>query len=319
MKTYNKANLEVYEMYLESNKARNYESLNTTYRVYRSNMLQYMQYLQKWEGNRLLLSDSTIKNCVSILERYINFCRETGNNNQTINNKLTAISSFYIWCVKRDLITHHPFMHKLDRLRKGAFDKRRESYFLTMEDIIKARILMVHNFKKFDIQSRLIWELFLESACRISAVQNLTFSQLDLKAGYFTGVREKGNKMVDVIFLDNTERLLREWIEKRKELEIDVDFIFITKENGEYRKMAQSTIRNRIKKIGELIGYNKLYPHTLRKTSINLLKNWSDINTASEFANHSDTKTTVEHYIKARTGTENRNKILQIRREKGLI
>ena len=67
MKTYNKANMEVYEMYLASNKARNYESLNTTYRVYRSNMLQYMQYLQKWEGNRLLLSDSTIKNCVSPL------------------------------------------------------------------------------------------------------------------------------------------------------------------------------------------------------------------------------------------------------------
>ena len=319
MKTYNKANMEVYEMYLASNKARNYESLNTTYRVYRSNMLQYMQYLQKWEGNRLLLSDSTIKNCVSILERYINFCRENGNNNQTINNKLTAISSFYIWCVKRDLITHHPFMHKLDRLRKGAFDKRRESYFLTIEDIIKARILMQHNNKKFDIQSRLLWELFLESACRITAVQNLTFSHLDLKNGYFTGVREKGNKMVDVIFLDNTEKLLREWIEYRKSNGIDIDYIFITKENKEYRQMAQSTIRNRIKKIGGLIGYNKLYPHTLRKTSINLLKNWSDLNTASEFANHSDTKTTVEHYIKARTGTENRNKILQIRREKGLI
>lgn len=315
MKTYNKANMEIYEMYLASNKARNYESLNTTYRVYRSNMLQYMQYLQKWEGNRLLLSDSTIKNCVSILERYINFCREAGNNNQTINNKLTAISSFYIWCVKRDLITHHPFMHKLDRLRKGAFDKRRESYFLTMEDII----LMQHNHKKFDIQSRLLWELFLESACRISAVQNLTFSQLDLKNGYFTGVREKGNKMVDVIFLDNTEKLLREWIEYRKSNGIDVDYIFITKENKEYRQMAQSTIRNRIKKIGGIIGYNKLYPHTLRKTAINLLKNWSDINTAAEFANHNDTKTTVEHYIKAKTGTENRNKILQIRREKGLI
>ena len=268
MKTYNKANMEIYEMYLASNKARNYESLNTTYRVYRSNMLQYMQYLQKWEGNRLLLSDSTIKNCVSILERYINFCREAGNNNQTINNKLTAISSFYIWCVKRDLITHHPFMHKLDRLRKGAFDKRRESYFLTMD---------------------------------------------------FTGVREKGNKMVDVIFLDNTEKLLREWIEYRKSNGIDVDYIFITKENKEYRQMAQSTIRNRIKKIGGIIGYNKLYPHTLRKTAINLLKNWSDINTAAEFANHNDTKTTVEHYIKAKTGTENRNKILQIRREKGLI
>ena len=319
MVNYNKANMEVYEMYLESNKARNYETLNTTYRVYKSNMQHYMRYLQKYEGNRLLLSDSTIKNCVSILERYINYCREAGNNNQTINNKLTAISSFYIWCVKRDLISHHPFMHKLDRLRKGAFDKRRESYFLTIEDIIKARILMQHNYKNFDIQSRLLWELFLESACRISAIQNLTLSQLDLKAGYFTGVREKGNKMVDVIYLDNTEKVLIEWLEKRKELKIDVDFLFVTKEAGEYRQMAQSTIRNRIKKIGELIGYDKLYPHTLRKTAINLLKNWSDINTAAEFAHHSDTKTTQEHYIKAKTGIENRQKILQIRREKGLI
>lgn len=319
MVNYNKANMEVYEMYLESNKARNYETLNTTYRVYKSNMQHYMRYLQKYEGNRLLLSDSTIKNCVSILERYINYCREAGNNNQTINNKLTAISSFYIWCVKRDLISHHPFMHKLDRLRKGAFDKRRESYFLTIEDIIKARILMQHNYKSFDIQSRLLWELFLESACRISAIQNLTLSQLDLKAGYFTGVREKGNKMVDVIYLDNTEKVLIEWLEKRKELKIDVNFLFVTKEAGEYRQMAQSTIRNRIKKIGELIGYDKLYPHTLRKTAINLLKNWSDINTAAEFAHHSDTKTTQEHYIKAKTGIENRQKILQIRREKGLI
>lgn len=190
---YNKANMEVYEMYLESNKARNYESMKTTYRVYKSNMLQYLQYLQKFEGNRLLLSENTIKNCVSILEKYINICRESGNNNQTINNKLTAISSFYIWCVKRDLISHHPFQHKLDRLKRGAFDKRRESYYLTLEEIIKARILMQHNSKRFDIQSKLLWELFLESANRISAIQNLKLSQLELRDGYFKNVKEKGD------------------------------------------------------------------------------------------------------------------------------
>lgn len=223
---YNKANIEIYEMYLESNKARNYETLNTTYKIYKSNMLQFMSYLKTHEGNKLLLSEATIKNCVSILERYINYCRNLGNNNQTINNKLTAISSFYIWCVKRDLIKYHPFQHKLDRLRKGDFDKRRESYFLSIEDIIKARILMEHNSK--------------------------------------------------------------------------------------------STIRARIKKIGELIGYDRLYPHTLRKTAINLLSNLSDINFASEYANHTSTKVTKDHYIKRATGAENRDKILQIRREKGL-
>lgn len=90
MENYNKANMEVYQMYLDSNKARNYETLNTTYRVYESNMKGFMKYLQKYEGNRLLLSDNTIKYCVPILERFINHCREQGNNNQTINNKLTC-------------------------------------------------------------------------------------------------------------------------------------------------------------------------------------------------------------------------------------
>ena len=39
---------------------------------------------------------------------------------------------------------------------------------------------------------------------------------------------------------------------------------------------------------------------------------------AAEYAHHNDTKVTKDHYIKARTGAENRSKILQIRREKGL-
>lgn len=319
MDNYNKANMEVYQMYLDSNKARNYETVKTTYRVYSGYMKQYMKYLQKYEGNRLLLSDNTIKYCVPILERFINFCREQGNNNQTINNKLTAISSFYIWCVKRDLINHHPFQHKLDRLKKGEFDKRRKSYYLSFEEIVKARILMEHNYKDFDIQSRFLWEIFLDSGKRISAIQSLKISQLNLKGGYFTNVREKGNKIVDVIFLDKAEQLLTEWLEYRKNNNIISDYIFVTKENGEYRQMAQSTMRVRIRKIGELIGYDKLYPHTLRKTAINMMKILTDSETATDFAGHSDPKTTKEHYFRGITTMENKQKILQARREKGLL
>lgn len=68
---------------------------------------------------------------------------------------------------------------------------------------------MEHNSKRFDIQSRLLWELFLESAARISAISNLKLSQLDIRAGYFKDVKEKGNKIVDIIFLDNTEKIIK--------------------------------------------------------------------------------------------------------------
>ena len=44
-------------------------------------MIDYLSYLKEYEGNKLLLSEATIKNYVSILERYINNCRDRGNNN----------------------------------------------------------------------------------------------------------------------------------------------------------------------------------------------------------------------------------------------
>lgn len=319
---YNQINFELYQMYLNSNKARNFETLKTTYKVYESNMKQYMKYLQKYEGNRLLLSEGTIKNCVSILERYINHCRQLGNNNQTINNKLTAISSFYIWCVKRDLISHHPFMHKLDRLKKGTFDRRRKDIFLSVEDVIKARVLMQHNPKKFDIQSQLLWDLFLESGNRISCLQRLKMSQLNLKEGYFENALEKGRKVVDVIFFDKTEKLLYDWISERKlkKIDEDTDFLFVTKYKNKYKQMEQSTFRKRLKKIGSLIDYENIYPHALRKSALNLLTNMSgDINMTADFANHNDIKTTKEHYTKKKTAQENRAKIKQLYKEKGIL
>ncbi|WP_448821886.1 hypothetical protein [Cetobacterium sp.] len=42
---------------------------------------------------------------------------------------------------------YHPFQHKLDRLKNKAFDKRRESYFFNIEDII----MIEHNSKRFGI------------------------------------------------------------------------------------------------------------------------------------------------------------------------
>lgn len=74
------------------------------------------KYLQQYENNYYLLNRKNAKNMIGILERYIRHCGEVkGNNARTINNKITAISSFYIRAVKRDLVEVHPFRDKLDR------------------------------------------------------------------------------------------------------------------------------------------------------------------------------------------------------------
>ena len=85
----------------------------------------------------------------------------------------------------------------------------------------------------FDIQSRLLWELFLESAARISAISNLKLSQLDIRNGYFKDVKEKG----DIIFLDKTEKILREWLDYRESKNIASDCLFIAKSKDNYVQM----------------------------------------------------------------------------------
>lgn len=131
-------NAEIYLEYLNSCIAKNEATKNTTYKTYLNNMKQFVGYLKEYENSRYLLSKDTLKFIVSILERYIRYCREMkGNNARTINNKITAISSFYIWAVKRDLIATHPFRDKLDRLKVTDVEKRRNSYYLTNKEILK--------------------------------------------------------------------------------------------------------------------------------------------------------------------------------------
>lgn len=309
----NKINLEIYEEYIQSNKARNYETIKTTYKVYESNMRNFLSYLYEFENDALLLSDDMLKNCVKILERYITNCREKGNNNQTINNKLVAISSFYIWCVKRDLIPYHPFQNKLDRLKKGVFDKRRESYFLNVEEIVKAKVLMAHN--KYKLVDRILWELFLDSGARVSAIQNIRVGQIDFTKGLVKDVKEKGGKIVDLMFFDGTAKLLKEYIEETNSK--FGDYLFASAKSKQ-KTITQSTIRAKIRNIGRLIGYDELYPHTLRKTSINMMYNLGGIELASEYANHNDSKTTKDHYIKTRSVEENRDSVARLRRKSGL-
>ena len=54
--------------------------------------------------------------------------------------------------------------------------------------------------EKFDTKSRLLWELFLDSGFRISAVHSLKVSQLDLENNMFRGVTEKMGKVRDLSF-----------------------------------------------------------------------------------------------------------------------
>ena len=307
-------NWEIYEEYLNSCIVRNESVKNTTYRTYSNSMKLFIEYLQQYENNYYLLDKKKSKNMVGILERYIRYCREVkGNNASTINNKITAISSFYIWAVKRDLIEVHPFRDKLDRLKVTDVEKRRKSYFLSSKEIAEIQVKMKFS-EKYDLQDRIIFNLIIDTACRISALQSIKLENIDLENGIIAGIVEKEQKIVEFAIFENTVNLIKEWLRCRND---SIEYLLITKYNGVFNQMSKSTIRDKVRKIGKLVGIDNLYPHSLRKTSINLLAEVGGIDLASEFANHSGIDVTKKHYIKKKSARDRKEKLIQMRRKIG--
>lgn len=166
LENFKKENVEIYLEYLNSCKSSNWETWETTYKTYCNNFKLFLVWFQKAYKNRLLLSKDTLLEMPTIIESYRNYCRNLGNSKRTLMNKTTSISTFYAWCVRRNKIKYHPFDSKLDKLRFTEKDKVRNSYFLTTEQILTVRLYMQVESKKYDLQDRILWELFLDSACR---------------------------------------------------------------------------------------------------------------------------------------------------------
>lgn len=220
-------NIDIYIKYLHSCAIKSKDTISTTYKTYFDNMKLFFQYLKEHEGNRYILSSDTQKNFTDIWERYCSYCLLKGNNRRTIANKRTACSTFFEWCLKRRLIKVNPFIY-IEKLKVTATDKVRESYFLTTKQIWEINHVMEKTPKEFDIQDRLLFNLFLDSGARISEIYNLTLEQLDLEDMVFTNVRCKEGYIESVIFFKDTKQLIKDWLKERAVNGIESDFLFIT-------------------------------------------------------------------------------------------
>lgn len=298
-------NQNIWDEYMKSKNATLSDPNIKTYKVYNSNNILFIYWLYKNHKTATFYNKYFINNVITILEEYIMYCRtELGNNNRTINNKITALSSLYLWAVKRDKVKHHPFLHKLDRLKCTDTDKRRTSYFLSRKEIEKVDVILEMNNEKSVLVDRILWGLFTDSGARISAIQNIKMEQINVDDMVIRDVREKGGKIVDLLFFDHICELI-------KTLKVqEPNRVWLFENRAKDGPLTQSTIRHKIKRFGNLIGYHyNLYPHTLRKTAINILYSNTDIDTASEFANHESSSTTKGHYVDKKNNKELRSKI----------
>lgn len=314
----NPDNQKKYDKYLNSNIIKNRDVKDTTYLVYKNYMSHFLVYIAENWDNIGLYDKEFLDNAVDIMEGYISFLQDVlKNNKKVINTKLSTVSSFYVWSLKRKYIDRHPFDKQLDRMKGASEEKIINSYYLD-EDQMNLITETLKTDKKYDIQDRLIWGIMLDSANRVGAISLLTLSSLDLDNMLFEDIREKRGYRVEVVFEEYSKELIEQWLEQRKELDnLEVDSLFITKHLGQYRPMTKGTIQERVKKIGEIIGLDDFHAHCIRKTTLNhIYKTTGDLSLAAEMGNHKSVETTRQSYIKPQSKSEIREKIANLRKKK---
>ena len=319
----NMKNYNLYVQYIQSAIFKSADTLGTTYKTYWDNMRLFFRYLYHFEGNPYILDRDFINNFTDVWERYSYICHMKGNSKVTITKKRTACSTFFDWCIRRKMLFINPFVY-IDKLKITDVDKRRNSYFLTPKQIWKIQYFIdrgeyiVENKDgttkklRFDFMDRLIFNLFLDSGARISEIHSLRLSQLNLDDMMFTDVRLKEGYIEPVIFFEETKKLIEEYIEFKNVNNIETDYLLTTYYRGEYKQMQKETIRERVRKIGKIVDIPDFYPHSIRKTILNIAGQVNE-QLASNLGHHSDIKVTRKHYMKKKSAETMRRELEDIR------
>lgn len=309
-------NKKYYDKYLQSNVIKNRDVKDTTFKVYKNFFMHWLAFLAEKYDNIDVYSDDFMENAVDIMEDYIAFCQDVLlNHKKVINTKLSTVSTFYIWSMKRGFVKAHPFDKKLDRMKGSQDETVINSYYLTPEQIQKIRLELSTN-DEYDIQDQILFEVSYDSANRIGALEKLTLSSLDLDNMLFENIREKRGKHVEVIFEDNAKELISEWLEMRKDDydKLECDSLLIVKRDGTYHPMGRGAIHGRMQKFGRIIGLEDFRAHCMRKSKLNnVYVETGDLTLAAELANHNSTETTRQSYIKKPSKSEVRDKINSLR------
>lgn len=226
------------------------------------------------------------------LTEFFYYCKCEGNNSRRMKRRMASLSAFFKFLKKKKEIQENP-MEFMDRPRKDT-DVVVQT-FLTKEQVE----LMKVKLEEYNDLQLLTYAMFsLSTMARVNAVSNTKWDQIDFDMRTVNDVLEKEGKIVTLYFNNYTKELLLKLKKERKEKGIDCEYVFISKYNGIYDKVQNTTMALWCKKIGDIISVPTLHPHDLRHSNATLLKNAGlSLESVSSLLNHSGTDVTLKYYI----------------------
>ena len=228
------------------------------------------------------------------VNQYISFLYKQGLKSSSVNRKISTIKSFYIYLIKKKIITFSPV--------EDISMPKKETYLpVSMSEIEVEKLL---NSPKLNIhierRDKAMIEMLYATGMRISELVNLKLTDIDNKR-LVVKVLGKGQKERLIPYGEEAADALNSYLNDREKSNIKETFL-----SNRGTKITRGAFWNRIK-----IYLNRenlkttISPHTLRHAfATHLLNRGADLRSVQILLGHSDLSTTqiYTHIAKQRLG-----------------
>lgn len=281
---HNLKNIERFLSYLKADKG--YSIL--TIRAYQSDLMEFMSFVQKLEGN-LEWKDVDM----DIVRRWIVKCRENGLSPRSVKRGLSSIRSFYKYMMMMGEVDKNPA-----RMVRNPKEDKPLPYFLHQKEIdqLLDHTKFPENFE--GERDRLIILTFYSTGIRRAELIGLNIEDIVISNSEMR-VIGKRNKQRIIPFGQELSQAITHYLHSRKEYLTDINFVdpttnrafFISKKGGRINEIEVNTI---VKKYLSIVTQQKRRsPHILRHTfATAMLNNGADIRAVQELLGHESLKTT---------------------------
>ena len=205
--------------------------------------------------------------------------------NRTINRKVSSLKSFYRFLQKTKQLEVNP----LAKHRALKVAKKVQVPFSSKEiNLVINAIDEEHDFTA--VRNKLIVELFYSTGIRRAELIHIKEKDINFSDGVIK-VLGKRNKERFVPLLQSVIETLRKYLELKKDISKELEFLFITKKGNKiYETLVYRVINSYFSKVSSKV---KKSPHILRHSfATHLLNEGADLNSVKELLGHSSLAST---------------------------
>lgn len=229
------------------------------------------------------------------IDEYIVFRKESGNATQTINNDLSALRSFFTWCIDTGRILQSPMRNK-KQLSRAAGNKTEKRAFTEKElellwTAVRGRRGVGKDFRQ---ERELIYQTMLGTGLRSSELASIKVNQVTPTHIILESPNEKNRNGTYQPITEELSFLLTQWIESRDKR--SNDFLFVFNKHSIFGYFERDCIKAGINRIDD--RGHVLVVHSFRKTfGTRLARAGVPLTTTQRLMRHSSPELTAKYYI----------------------